>query len=224
MIEYRITKHNDKILPEMWKEDWQLVQIVDWKMYWSRPIKKIVTKTKKEPQKIITKYFSENTVKGLCSFYKDLEELYFEWVKSRANNDKQNFVQFNESSEKSAWKKLWQFPKPVAEEMLRIAAAQAYGRIYDISEQETSKIMEPLRKKKHEEEIKREWFKTDEEKKEAEKQKEIIQNYIRNNPSIREEARLFIKEKNPTLEEWQLKETLIKAQMARIAKYKLTNK
>jgi len=162
-------------------------------------------------------------VKGLCSFYKDLEELYFEWVKSRANNDKQNFVQFNESSEKSAWKKLWQFPKPVAEEMLRIAAAQAYGRIYDISEQETSKIMEPLRQKKQQEEIKREWFKTDEEKEKAEQKRNEIKDYIKNNPSIKEESRLFVEEKHPNLQ-GKYKESMINAKMASIAKYKLTNK
>jgi hypothetical protein len=73
-------------------------------MYFRKEIKKTRTVTKKEPQKPVTTYFSELVVKGQCSYYKDLEEQYFEWVKVRANCGK--FKSFNESSEKSAWKKL----------------------------------------------------------------------------------------------------------------------
>lgn len=216
MIEYKITTHDDRVLRQFWKDGWQLIQILDWKMYWSRPIKKTVTRTKKEPQKIITTYFSENTVKWLCSFYKDLEGLYFEWIEKRAKNDKQNFVQFNESSEKMAWKKLWQFPKPVAERMLEVASAQAYGRIYDISEQEKEEIMKPLREEKQKEKIKREWFTTDQEKLQAEQKRQKIKEIIRKNPQFKEKARKYIQEKNPKVT-WRPQEILIEARVAMMA-------
>lgn len=215
-IEYKITTHDDRVLRQFWKEGWQLIQILEsqWKMYWSRPIKKTVTRTKKEPQKIITTYFSENTVKWLCSFYKDLEELYFEWVKNRAECGK--FKPFNETSEKSAWKKLWKFPKPVAERMLEVASAQSYGRIYDISEQEKEEIMKPLREEKHKEEQKRQWFTTDQEKLQAEKKKQRIEEIIRKNPQFKEEARKYIQEKNPKVT-WRPQEILIEARVAMMA-------
>jgi hypothetical protein len=48
-IDYRITKSNDKILPDMGKDNRQLIQILDNKMYWSKPVKKTVTKKNHEP-------------------------------------------------------------------------------------------------------------------------------------------------------------------------------
>lgn len=215
-IEYKITTHDDRVLPQFGKEWRQLIQILDNKMYWSRPIKKTVTRTKRQPQKIITTYFSENTVKWLCSFYKDLEKQYFKWIEKRAENDKQNFVQFNESSEKMAWKKLWQFSKPVAERMLEVASAQAYGRIYDISEQEKEEIMKPLREEKHKEEQKREWFTTQEDKQKAEQNKQRIKEIIRQNPQFKEEARRYIQENNPKVS-WRPQEILIEARVAMMA-------
>ncbi|MCP4971946.1 MAG: hypothetical protein GY932_15310 [Arcobacter sp.] len=72
-------------------------------MYFKK--KETARKTKsKEPQKPITTYFSETTVKGLCTFYKDLEELYFDWLKVRAERGK--FAEFTSVAEKSAWKQL----------------------------------------------------------------------------------------------------------------------
>lgn len=190
---------------------------------WDKPIKKTVTRTKKEPQKIITTYFSENTVRWLCSFYKDLENQYFKWIENRAKNDKQNFVQFNESSEKMAWKKLWQFPKPIAERMLEVASAQAHGRIYNISEQEKEEIMKPLREEKLKEEIKREWFTTDQEKLQAEQKRQRIKEIIRQNPHLKEEARRYIQQNNPKVT-WRHQEILIEARVAMIANNLLNKK
>lgn len=220
MIEYRITTHNDKILNEFWKEDWQLIQILDNKMYWSRPVKKTRTIKNKEPQKPVTTYFSELVVKGHCSYYKDIEEQYFEWVKVRADCGK--FKPFNESSEKSAWKKLWKHPKPVAERMLEVASAQSYGMLYDLSESDVSKIMEPLRQEKQKEEMKLQWFVSEEDKQKAEREKQRIQQYIINNPSIKEQARLFVEEKHSSLS-GMYKDKMITARIAKIAKDNLDN-
>lgn len=46
-IQYRITKADDKILPKMWTENWQLIAISDWKFYFS---KKSVDKKAQNPQ------------------------------------------------------------------------------------------------------------------------------------------------------------------------------
>ena len=206
-------------LDEMYSEGWRLayydkeVQI----SVWDREIKKKRTPAKpKEPQKAVTTYFSELVVKGHCSFYKDLENQYFEWIKRRADNDKKKFVQFNESSEKSAWKKLWQFPKPVAERMLEAASAQAYGMIYDLSDWEISKIMEPLRQAQQKEEIKREWFSTDEEKKQAEVLKWRIEDYIKSHPQLKQEAVKHVTEKLPNLV-WKYKEKAIDSKIRMMA-------
>lgn len=205
-----------EILDEMYADWYRLAHFDKETQYsiWDREIKKKRTITNKEPQKIITIYFSEHTVKWLCGFYKDLEELYFEWVKNRAECGK--FKPFNETSEKSAWKKLWQFPKPVAERMLEVASAQSYGRIYDISEQEREQIMKPLREKKHREEKKMEGFETEEDKQKAELRKQQIEEVIRNNPQFREEARRYIQENNPKVV-WKYQETMIQARIAMMA-------
>ncbi len=39
MIEYRIVKADNSILPQMWKNNWQLIQILDNKMYFSKQVK-----------------------------------------------------------------------------------------------------------------------------------------------------------------------------------------
>jgi len=47
--------------------------------------KKVVTQGTKT-QKVIEEeklYFNENLVKGCCSYYKDIEELYSDWRKQR---------------------------------------------------------------------------------------------------------------------------------------------
>jgi len=38
--------------------------------------------------------------------------------------------------------------------MLEVASAQSYGMLYDLSESDVSKIMEPLRQEKQKEEMK----------------------------------------------------------------------
>ena len=52
MIEYRIIKSNYKVLPELWKENWQLLVIDNWNMIFSRTIKQTreVTIDKESPE------------------------------------------------------------------------------------------------------------------------------------------------------------------------------
>lgn len=204
-------------LDEMYSTGWRLayydkeVKI----SVWDREIKKTRTPVKpKEPQKAVTKYFNENTVKWLCSFYKDLEEAYFDWVRVRAECGK--FKEFSDVSEKSAWKKLGSFPKPVAESMLENAGSSCYWKIYDLTDWETTKILEPIRQEKQKVERKREGFDTDDEKKQAEVLKNKIQDYIKSNPSIKEEARLFVEEKHSSLS-WVYKDKMIQTKMASLA-------
>lgn len=45
-IEYKITTHDDRVLRQFWKDGWQLIQILDWKMYWSRELKQTKTPIK----------------------------------------------------------------------------------------------------------------------------------------------------------------------------------
>lgn len=219
MYEYRTTPTDNKYLDPMWKDWWFLNCINGDKMIWSKEVKKKRTSKPKEHQKAVTKYFNEHTIKWMCGFYKDLEEQYFDWVKVRAECGK--FKEFNEVSEKSAWKKLWENPKPVAEKMLEVAGSQAYWRIYDLSEWDISKIMEPLRQEKQKEEIKREWFKTDEQKKEAQELKNKIEDYIEQHPKIKKEAKEYVMEKWYKLTPEAL-EKMIHTRCAMIAK-KLIN-
>lgn len=175
-----------------------------------------VRKTKsKEPQQPITKYFNENLVKWMCSYYKDLEDTYFEWIQNRAKCGK--FKEFNESSEKSAWKKLWENPKPVAEKMLEIAASMSYGRIYDLQSYEKEAILQPLREEKQKEEDELQWFSDEEEKQKAELEKARIEEVIKNNPQLEIEAREYVIKWFPKVL-WQARETMIRARVAMMAK------
>ena len=191
MYEHKIIKSEDKAIWILQK-DWRgLCAISEGKMYFKKEIKKTRAPAKpKEPQKEVTKYFHENIVKWLCSFYKDLEEPYFDWVRVRAKSWK--FAIFSDVSEKSAWKKLWSFPKPVAERMLENAWASCYWKLFDLNEWETSKILEPLRQAKQKVERKREWFSTDEEKKQAEGLRNRIEDYIDSHPELRTQAKEYV--------------------------------
>lgn len=54
MIDYKIIVSNDKALPLLWKESWQLVTISEWKMYFSRQSKRNIKQNTE-----ITKEYNE---------------------------------------------------------------------------------------------------------------------------------------------------------------------
>ncbi len=217
MYEHKIVVAKDEVIWILQKDWWGLCAISEGKMYFRK--KKTRTPAKpKEPQKAVTKYFDEHNTKWSCGFYKELEDAYFLWIKVRAECGK--FKEFNEASEKSAWKKLWEFPRPVAEKMLEIAGSQAYGRIYDLQEWEISKIMEPLRVKKHKAEIKLEWFSTDDEKKQAEELRNNIKDYIDTHPELRTQAKEYVFNLGLNMNE-QAREKMIHTRCAMMAKKQL---
>lgn len=213
-IEYRTSPVNMGYLTPMWLDWRQLVQIYEDKMIWSRQVKKTIIKKPKE--KIEEKlYYNESFVKWCCSYYKDIEEKYNDWRQQRKECGK--FKPYTERNEKVTFNKLSKFPKPIAEEMLDKAIAWSWGRLIELESYEVEKIMKPLRQKKHKEEQEREGFATDEQKQQAELERQKIQDYIKQNPSIREQARLFVEEKHSSLQ-WKYKDSMITAKMAKIAK------
>ena len=100
--------------------------------------------------------------------------------------------------------------------MLENAWSQAYGMIYDLSEWDTSKIMEPLRQQQQKVERKLEGFTTDEEKKQAEALKSRIEDYIKSHPQLKEEATIYVTEKLPKLV-WKYKEKAIDSKIRMLA-------
>jgi hypothetical protein len=104
--------------------------------------------------------------------------------------------------------------------MLEVASAQSYGMLYDLSEWDVSKILEPLRLEKQKSEMKREWFTTDDEKNKAEALRNEIKDYIEANPSIRTEAKEYVfnlwLNMNP-----QATEKMIETRCAMIAKNRM---
>jgi hypothetical protein len=83
--------------------------------------------------------------------------------------------------------------------------------------------MKPLREEKLKEEIKREWFTTDQEKLQAEQKRQRIKEIIRQNPHLKEEARRYIQQNNPKVT-WRHQEILIEARVAMIANNLLNKK
>lgn len=164
---------------------------------WDREIKKKRTIKTKEPQKHITTYYNEGQVKWLCSFYKDLEDLYFDWLKVRS--DCGEFKPFSDISEKSAWKKLGSVPKAVAKQMLDNSWASSYWKIYYLPSYEVEKIIQPIREAQRVEEKKLEGFVSDDELKQAEAKKRAIEEYIIQHPNLKEESRSHVLEKQPNL-------------------------
>ena len=219
MIKYEVEKtpNNPKeyleILKTRWINNWEWQQDKFWYMIFYKKVTTQGTKTQKvvEEEKL---YFNEWLVKGCCSYYKDIEELYLDWRKQRKSTWK--FQVFNERSEKVTWNKISKFPKAIVEEMLKNAIQWSWGRLIDLTSAETEKIMQPIREKKKLEEKKLEWFVSEEDKQKAELRKKQIQDYINNNPWIRKEATLFVEEKHSNLE-WVYKEKMITAKMASIA-------
>jgi len=219
MIKYEVEKtpNNPKeyleILKTRWINNWEWQQDKFWYMIFYKKVTTQGTKTQKvvEEEKL---YFNEWLVKGCCSYYKDIEELYLDWRKQRKSTWK--FQVFNERSEKVTWNKISKFPKAIVEEMLKNAIQWSWGRLIDLTSQEAEKIMQPIREKKKLEEKKLEWFVSEEDKQKAELRKKQIQDYINNNPWIRKEATLFVEEKHSNLE-WVYKEKMITAKMASIA-------
>ena len=219
MINYKYIKKspdiqkNLKAITEFWKDNWLYQNELDWILIFYKKVTTQATRTQKliEEEKL---YFNENLVKGCCSYYKDIEELYSEWRKQRKSTWK--FQVFNERSEKVTWNKISKFPKAIVEEMLKNAIQWSWGRLIDLTSAETEKIMQPIREKKKLEEKKLEWFVSPEDKQKAELRKKQIQDYINNNPWIRKEATLFVEEKHSNLE-WVYKEKMITAKMASIA-------
>lgn len=219
MIKYEVEKtpNNPKeyleILKTRWINNWEWQQDKFWYMIFYKKVTTQGTKTKKvvEEEKL---YFNESLVKGCCSYYKDIEELYSDWRQQRKSTWK--FQVFNERSEKVTWNKISKFPKPIVEEMLKNAIQWSWGRLIDLTSAEAEKIMQPIREKKKLEEKKLEWFTTQDDKIQAERRKKQIQDYINKNPGIRIEATLFVEEKHSNLE-WIYKEKMITAKMASIA-------
>ena len=219
MIKYEVEKtpNNPKeyleILKTRWINNWEWQQDKFWYMIFYKKVTTQGTKTQKvvEEEKL---YFNEWLVKGCCSYYKDIEELYLDWRKQRKSTWK--FQVFNERSEKVTWNKISKFPKAIVEEMLKNAIQWSWGRLIDLTSAETEKIMQPIREKKKLEEKKLEWFVSEEDKQKVELRKKQIQDYINANPGIRKEATLFVEEKHSNLE-WVYKEKMITAKMASIA-------
>ena len=88
MIEYRITVHDDKILKTMWSESRQLIQIINGKMYWSKQIKKTVTKKNHEPTKEFLEFRERyNTIKKNWLYDQSLIKNYNECVSKWLHKD-----------------------------------------------------------------------------------------------------------------------------------------
>ena len=105
MIEYRITTHNDKILNEFWKEDWQLIQILDNKMYWSRVVKKTITSSiwekTKEWIEFRDKYKTiKNSWLSANSLIVKYNKLCKEWLHSKVMANLEDYVTYLEVKKK----------------------------------------------------------------------------------------------------------------------------
>ena len=217
MFEYRKIKHDDSILNMMGKDDWELVQILWEVSYWKRKI--IATRTKKDKVEFKEElFYNKKFIKWCCDyvFDEDFKTAYEEWREQRRLSPSYKTC-YNESSEKRTFNKLVWKPKQIALKMLENASAQKRLILYDLDQRESEEIISKLRNENHKIEVKQQWFTSEQELKQAQEDKNKLNEYIDNNPRVREEAKEYVNETYPWTE-WVYRETLIMARARIIAK------
>jgi hypothetical protein len=103
--------------------------------------------------------------------------------------------------------------------MLKNAIEMKYLSVYDLTESEKTKILEPLRIEKAKQEEKMKGFQDEQLKKEAEQKEAEIEKILKEHPEIKEEATNEVEISMPNLK-GVFKEQTIKAKMRIIAKIK----
>ena len=222
MFEYRIIKHDDKILNIMWKDDWELVQIISDKSYWKRKISQTRKKTDKvEFQEEL--FYNKNYIKSCCSyvFDDDFQEAYKIWREERKLSPSYKTC-YNEASEKRTFNKLSWKTKKIAIQMLENASANKWLALFDLDKKEEENILNKLKEENHKIEVKQQWINNEWEVEKIQEEKRKLNEFIENNPRIREEAKKFVDETYPwTI--WAYRETLIMWKARTLAK-KIINK
>lgn len=222
MFEYRKIKHDDSILNIMWKDYWELVQILWEVSYWKRKI----NPTRKKPEKKEFEeqlFYNKSYIKWCCSyvFDDDFQKAYEEWREERKLSPSYKTL-YNEASEKRTFNKLAWKPKQISLKMLENASANKWLILYDLQHSEEEQILNKLREQNHKIEIKQQWIESEQEFEKAKEEKQRLNEYIEQNPHIREEAKKYVLENNPWVE-WVYRETLIMAKARMIAKNKINS-
>lgn len=107
MILYRITTHNDSFLPKLWEEGWVLSCISEWKMYFWKEVKRVVSKKEISERDDFTDFWNlypkarRKKKKEAQDFWNRLDEkrrtLALEWLKKylvywKKTNQDLNFI------------------------------------------------------------------------------------------------------------------------------------
>jgi len=110
-------------------------------------------------------------------------------------------------------------PKPIAMQMLKNAIEMKYLSVYDLTESEKTKILEPLRIEKAKQEEKLKGLEDEKAKLETEKKEAEIERILKEHPEIEKEATHEVEISMPNLK-GVFKEQTIKAKMRILAKIK----
>ena len=215
----KVNSTTQEILDKAWQSDWIFSWIVNWEFVF---YKKETTKSTPRAEVLRAKeqlFYNRWVIFGLCkyAFDEDFEILYKEWRDERKLNPQAKI--FSERSERLLFGKFNKVSKPIAVQMLKNAIEMKYLSVYDLTESEKTKILEPLRIEKAKQEEKMKGFQDEQLKKEAEQKEAEIEKILKEHPEIKEEATNEVEISMPNLK-GVFKEQTIKAKMRIIAKIK----